>query len=426
LEKQIEAGIDRISFDELDRMLMRHMDDLCYSKKLGKSKGNTVFYGMLAACPELGGMFPRTVRALRAWSTIAPGGEGGPMPEEIVWVAVKRFLQLGLVWEAIITAASGDGYLRSMDWAQLSGFDVMVAPESVALSFGIAERGCESKTGTNQGVVICRGWVAEAMRALKKLVHPHSSFFPVTQSRYRSQWQKLWDREGHPEMRAVHDLRHTAAAEDLARGRRDLVGIQRRGRWKSITSCERYTKTHLIVKRRAEFGAHLIDEGLQFAKDPRAAIVQEILGGPARDTEEGRALVRAYTKGDRIPDTGENMRPAAFSPRIEPLGDPSEMPDAVISKRAQRKGRVTRGFRAGKVKFLEEGVWQAEPPEFTLDSADESVCAEASDIEKESSQGKRGERREGKGEKRGADPGPPDRRRRAVRDHLKKVRLNAR
>ena len=108
----------------------------------------------------------------------------------------------------------------------------MVDDSSVALCFGITERGCESKRGTNQGVVISRGFIAEGLVALKELVHADSSFFPTSPAKFRKSWQKQWDRERSkkkkvPKMRAIHDLRHAAAAEDISRGRRDLAGVQR-------------------------------------------------------------------------------------------------------------------------------------------------------------------------------------------------------
>jgi hypothetical protein len=379
--KKIEEGIDMVSYSELDRLLMKYMDKICYQEKMGKSKGALIFYGLLASCPEMKGLFPRTSRALTAWSTIAPGGEGGPMPEEIVWVAVKRYLVAGRIWEAWITAVSLDGYLRTQDWDQLSGYDVYVDNVGVALSFGLAERGCESKTGTNQGVVLGRGWIAEGMAALKVLVDPHAKFFPTYPPKFRTTWQRLWEKEGHPEMRAVHDLRHTAASEDISRGRRDIIGVQKRGRWKAPSSCARYNKTHLLTKRRAEFGEELLREGEEFILDPRKSVVKAILAGPGRHCSAGKALLAAFTKPPRFKDSLENVRPSPASPRIEPLGDPSELPGEVLNTKLKARGRSTWGSRATRERRLEEEALRPPPPpEFSLDTENET-CGGSDDEE---------------------------------------------
>ena len=63
-------------------------------------------------------------------------------------------------------------------------------------------------------------------------------------------WLKL-----DPEDRRLHRLRHTGPANDIMLEKRTLEQARRRGRWLSLRSLERYTKTaHLI----ADLIAHLI------------------------------------------------------------------------------------------------------------------------------------------------------------------------
>ena len=92
-------------------------------------------------------------------------------------------------------------------------------------------------------------------------------------------------------IKALHDLRHSAAAADLESGRRDLPEAQKRERWRFITSCHCYTKTHLVVMSRMMLGDTIIRQGRKFRDDPRTIIVDAIRSGPAAKTPEGQAVM---------------------------------------------------------------------------------------------------------------------------------------
>ena len=49
-----------------------------------------------------------------------------------------------------------------------------------------------------------------------------------------------------------HDLRHSGAARDIEQAVRSLEQVRRRGRWVTLESVQRYTKTWLLVKARAK------------------------------------------------------------------------------------------------------------------------------------------------------------------------------
>ena len=108
-------------------------------------------------------------------------------------------------------------------------------------------------------------------------------------------------------VRSIHKWRHTGAAEDIARGIRTQEGVRVRGRWRHISSTQRYTKTHLLVAERELYGDEIINRGMMFLEDPRKAIICAIESGPGKRTREGKAIIRAM-KNPKIPDSQENVR----------------------------------------------------------------------------------------------------------------------
>ena len=153
-------------------------------------------------------------------------------------------------------------------------------------------------------------------------------------------------------IKALHDLRHSAAAADLESGRRDLPGVQKRGRWRFITSCHRYTKTHLVVMSRMMFGAAIIEQGRKFRNDPRDMIVAAIRSGPAATTREGEAVMSRLLSGPRLEENCESIRPGDASPRVPIQRDVSRAPDAILDEEIRARGRVPPGRRQKKEKML--------------------------------------------------------------------------
>jgi hypothetical protein len=328
LERWEAMGVSSLTVEDLDRMLAKEFDRLCYSDGLGPSKGMQIFNGIPAAFPEMNGSLPRANRSVKSWSKLQPGQERGPMPEEAVMYGVEVLLAKGRIYPAWIALISMDCYLRSQDWRGLVGADISYDHRGVALVFGRSARGDSSKGGPNQGVVASRGFVAEGMIALARLVDPHSAAFPLSSAGFRGIWQRVWEAENCGFVRAIHELRHTGASEDIARARRDREGVRRRGRWKHISSTDRYTKTHLLTEARARFGS----------RNPREMLAAAIRRGPGVKTAEGRAVLAIFAKGPRIPDSVESIQPAVHSPRIEPMPRLQEVPERWLDQDIGRRG----------------------------------------------------------------------------------------
>lgn len=130
---------------------------------------------------------------------------------------------------------------------QLHAADLVSDGKNATVTLGAAERGQNVKTGTNQGVVISRGWVADLALACAANVTDGLMFLLTSPGRSQ-RWHKAGTASALPPLPPLHSIRHTAPSEDLARDRLDLESARRRDRWMSLGSVQRYTKTHLLVK----------------------------------------------------------------------------------------------------------------------------------------------------------------------------------
>ena len=63
------------------------------------------------------------------------------------------------------------------------------------------------------------------------------------------------------------------------------------------------------------------------------------------------------TSKDKMPDTAEAIRPAPTSPRIEPIGELSDMPLAQLKKLAVAKGLSAKGGRKTLERRLREATY---------------------------------------------------------------------
>ena len=65
-------------------------------------------------------------------------------------------------------------------------------------------------------------------------------------------------------------------------GSRPLEEIRRRGRWASVKSVQRYSKTHRLVAARARVPDGIMEQGRAFLEQPElAALVLRVLEGGA-------------------------------------------------------------------------------------------------------------------------------------------------
>ena len=146
----------------------------------------------------------------------------------------------------------------------------------MALFFGLQERGETVKTSeysANQGTIIDNLWVAELVIALMHRRAPGEKLFRITREQVWGRIQFACGRLGiECSSWNMHRARHTGAALDYLEEKRNLEQIQRRGRWLSINSVQRYTKIAQLLQDLADLSSAVRRKGEEFIADPKRFI----------------------------------------------------------------------------------------------------------------------------------------------------------
>ena len=250
--------------DELGNGLARYLDDLCYTQKVGFEQGAKTYSGITHLAPEWKDKLPRAARSLMTWQRLANPAEGGPIPVPAIALIITWMVTHGYAYAALATFMAFDGYQRESDWEGICGCDLVIHGSGVpdaAIMLGVGSRGMSTKKGSDHGVVfedtLLRLWLAE----LKTDLHPHAALFPMSQVQYRRIWYHALDGCNLKGMGNPHRLRHSGPSRDVFLNRRTLEEVRRRGRWASVKSVQRYTKTHVLLEKSAELNQQQINEG---------------------------------------------------------------------------------------------------------------------------------------------------------------------
>jgi hypothetical protein len=245
------SGTDLSLPDGMDMALAQYMDWQCYGEQLSPSSGTLLLFGLVCLLPEIKGKLPLAARSLKSWARLAITSEGGPVPEEIIFLAAIDLIESGYVYEGCWVLCQYDIYGREQDMEQLHGADVHYDGKTLAIELGQASRGESVKTGHNQGVLLRRAEVIDIMLALRDSAG-RNKIFPITQEKFRQSWHRTMRRLGLSFAGPPHAIRHSGPSEDLARQRCSLEDVRRRGRWKGMDSVQRYTKTFALTRFRAK------------------------------------------------------------------------------------------------------------------------------------------------------------------------------
>ena len=153
------------TFSERDCALADMIAILCYVERAGIQRARNLFAGFVHVYPEHGGHLPEADRALKSWERLDTGGEGGPICEEAWGAVIVAFVRGGDAEGGLVRGLSFDCLLRGKDWSKLRLEDVTSSTRGdgsleVSLMLGVRKRGETTKTGSRQGVVVGRQWVA--------------------------------------------------------------------------------------------------------------------------------------------------------------------------------------------------------------------------------------------------------------------------
>ena len=268
LKWAICSGAKVTTISELDFTLADYFELGCY--KWGKTFDwcSSTFFGILSCFPEFNDALPVAYRAYKAFKRMFVGNEGQAIPEEVVYVMADRWRKRQQLAYAMICETSMDVYWRQGEWELLRGQDASDDGKNIAFTMGVALRGERVKTGHNQGVIIDSPVLTKEWREYLQKVAPHEKIFPITQQDFYRAWEELKKELGLP-IGPPHDLRHSGAARDIASQRRTLEEVRRRGRWRSMDSVARYTKTFLLVAARTKVPRWIMQEGARLAEQRR-------------------------------------------------------------------------------------------------------------------------------------------------------------
>jgi hypothetical protein len=181
--------------------------------------------------------------------------------------------------------------------------------------------------------------------------------------------------------KAVHDLRHAGAANDIEQGRREMEGVRRRGRWRHLTSVQRYGKTHLLVAARRKFGSQVLSEGKLFGRDPRRAVSEAICAGPGKHTALGKRMMKRMAQGQLV-ESKEDLLPGATSPRgpsdsSVPEAALEECTDSELRQLLRSRGLVAKGRRKTLLRRLQAPRANAGPLRGNLGVGDETCPSDS-------------------------------------------------
>ena len=272
-------GVPFDSHDERDRAIAAYMSYLCYAGRLSHIHGGHLLSGFVHIFPEHRNELPLFSRALSAWQTFKMTQEGGSFCREVMGLLVADLLERGKVVAACVAFFTFDTFCREQDWAALRVENLAFDGVDLAVVFGDRRKGEEVKTGSNQGLNVGSPTTTALVRGLADGCEPGDVVFPMSVSEYRRQWMISMMRLGLSHLGTPHNMRHTAAGEFVAHGG-TLESCRRRGRWSSLSSVQRYTKTYKIVEARASLTPEQLERGLEFWSSPHSAFLR-LLESPA-------------------------------------------------------------------------------------------------------------------------------------------------
>ena len=95
MEHCVELGLDLDTITNVDCAVAEYFDLLCYRDQLAPSAGAVLFFGLLCLSPEWKGRLLRSLRALKSWHKLAITAEGGPIPEEYIFLIALYLFEHG-------------------------------------------------------------------------------------------------------------------------------------------------------------------------------------------------------------------------------------------------------------------------------------------------------------------------------------------
>ncbi|CAK0903612.1 unnamed protein product [Prorocentrum cordatum] len=222
-------------------------------------RGSNLMAAIAWADPRLGRVgghgLPLSRQALKGWRNLTPAASRLPLPAEVVFAIAMELLVMDCWDMALCTMLSLVFLMRPGDWRTVRVEHL--APPAAGGSRGLArwslvlhpvedEGSLPSKTGEFDESLLLDldedQWLAPLCQRLVLGRDPQEPLFAFSQAEFTRCFKMagaklLLQRPPPPCI-----LRHSGASRDFAEQRRTLVGVKRRGRWRTDASVRRYEK----------------------------------------------------------------------------------------------------------------------------------------------------------------------------------------
>ena len=223
-----------------------------YLRGLQSSDGDKLLAGLLHFAPEWGKFGSRTIprawRALRGWRRRCPSRSRRPWPLE-VWAAMAWKLAQAGQWQmALYVLLLVTTYMRPGEGLQLRRGDLVPPAPGILTHWSILlfpqERVAASKTlAKDDSLVIDAEWMPWWDKVLPELARGDASsrVWSFSYADFVPVFKQAAAALGIPSL-VPYQARHSGASIDSAGRHRSIPEIQRRGRWKTLASVQRYER----------------------------------------------------------------------------------------------------------------------------------------------------------------------------------------
>ena len=256
---------------------------------LSPAKGRNALYGFLKLRAgnhrHMAAELDPAAQALKGWARLVRDVIKDPVPESIFFWLLEAMTDAGAGLYATAGLISFDTYCRPSEALALDAADV-IRPRAAAgrgyarwvIHFAPADRGMFSKTRQQDDSVIAgigpRGFMTKILAAALRARPSGPLFAGCSLFEYERAMQVA---VGKRQLGALnitpHSARHSGPSNDFLQGRVDLKGIQKRGRWETLTSVRRYEKNAKLMRQIRKCS----DQQLKASDGSAARLAQKLL-----------------------------------------------------------------------------------------------------------------------------------------------------
>lgn len=259
-ENWMKAKSRKITRARLDQHVCSYLGHLHDEKDVEPHHAAYLIYGLqlLRNDGPKQDFLPQSKEALAGWRKEKPGTTRLPVPEEFVFDVASRMLDSGRVDIAVAMTLQLHCYLRPSEVLALTKAHVSAPSVGRYHKWGLviapSELGVATKTGAFDDSILLADvpdfkWIGDMMELYMK--HVRNKLFPNLSLQ---QYENILNDTAvalqyPPQCMLPHVLRHSGPSCDHFHQRRDLVAIQKRGRWQSKSSVRRYEKHAVLLRR---------------------------------------------------------------------------------------------------------------------------------------------------------------------------------